>query len=554
MPSFKLQIIALILSCFVYSSCSKDYIPEKRIISDFESTNGVDNIDLTKEYDVVIYGATAAGIIAAVEVKKSGKSVLLIKPSNTALGGMSTNGLGITDIHDTNILGGLTRTFYHRIKEYYSSSQNWFVGSAGGYKKYFQNGDIMLWFEPKAAQFVFRDIILENQIPILNNERLDLQNGILKNSIHTIESIRMESGLKIKGKIFIDTSYEGDLMAKSGISYTYGRESNSLYKELFNGVRRMSNNDRNQFPEGVKYLGNGLPSYISGNGTADKKIQAFCFRMCLTNVDHNRRDIEKPFDYNEEDYHLLFEYLKTHDANTFFDLMPLPNGKTDSNNLGPISTDYVGQNYNYPDGDYAERELIVANHKRYQIGLLWTLANHPKVPEKIRDFYKQWGLSKDEFVENNNWPNQLYIREGRRMISDYVMTENNCTGKVIAENPIALADYAMDSHIVQRYVDTNGNVKNEGRYMLETPNPYPIDYRSIVPKKSECTNLLVPICLSASRVAYSSIRMEPVYMTLGQVSAVAAILALDNNIPVQDLSYDTLRNTLLEKKMVVGQK
>jgi hypothetical protein len=397
---------ALFLSFLLFfcSSCSKDqddFLTAKPIL-DFENTTGVKDIDTNKEYDVVVYGGTGAGVIAAAEVIKSGKSVLIIKPLNTALGGMTANGLGITDVLNNNILSGMTRDFYKSIKNYYRNHQNWFTGNAGNYSKYNRDGDIMIWFEPKAAQYVYWDLIVQNAIPVLHTERLDLKNGVVKNSLNAITSIRMESGLEIKGRIFIDASYEGDLMAKSGVSYTYGRESNSQYNELKNGVQRMSGNNRNQLPDGIKHIGTGFPFYLPSNGVGDKKIQAYCYRMCLTNLERNRRTIEKPIDYNESDYDILFEYVKTYDGHTFFDLMPLPNGKTDSNNFGPVSTDYVGKNYNYPDANYSEREMIVADHKRYQIGLLWTLANHPKIPARIRDFYKEWGLPKDEFVDNKN--------------------------------------------------------------------------------------------------------------------------------------------------------
>lgn len=549
-PFFKLQVVPFLIVCFFsFYSCCKDDIPEPKGISKFDTTSGVKDVDVKKQYDVVVYGGTAAGIIAAVELSKSRKSVLLIKPLNTALGGMTANGLGITDVVNTNILGGLTRDFYKSIKEYYSNSQNWFIGNAANYARYSYDGDVMIWFEPKAAQYVLRDLIVKNAIPVLHTERLDLQNGVTKNSLNAITAIKMESGLVIQGKIFIDATYEGDLMAKSGVSYTVGRESNSQYNEQTNGVQRIYPSSRNQFPDGIKRL--GYLTNLPPNGSGDKKIQAFCFRMCLTNAPENRISIEKPAGYDENDYDLLFEYLKLYDGNTFFDLMPLPNSKTDSNNFGPISTNYVGKNYNYPEGNYSEREMIIADHKRYQIGFLWTLANHPRVPERIRNFYKEWGLPKDEFTDNGNWPNQLYIREARRMISEYVITEKNCNGKIITDRGVALGDYPMDSHIVQRYIDQNGNVKNEGQFMARTPKPYPIDYRAIVPKQTECTNLFVPICLSASRIAYSSLRMEPVYMSLGQASAVAAILALNNNITVQNVPYENLRSSLLEKKVVL---
>ncbi|WP_208328348.1 FAD-dependent oxidoreductase [Flavobacterium poyangense] len=552
MNFIKLRFLLFLMFGFLFCfSCSQDDFRDAKPIFNFETTTGVKNIDVAKEYDVVVYGGTASGILAAAEVAKSGKTVLLIKPLNTALGGMTTNGLGITDVVNTNILGGLTRDFYKSIKEYYSNGQNWFFGNNGNYARYSYDGEVMIWFEPKAAKYVLRDFIVNNAVPVLHSERLDLNDGVKKNAQNAIVSIKMESGLVIKGKMFIDATYEGDLMAKSGVSYTYGRESNSQYNEINNGVQRVPHHDRNQLPDGIKKHSFTGHLSLPGNGTGDKKIQAYCYRMCLTNVRDNRIAIEKPIDYNEDDYSLLYDYLKTYDGNTFFDLMPLPNGKTDSNNFGPVSTDYVGKNYNYPEGNYEERESIIANHKRYQIGLLWTLANSPNVPERIRSFYREWGLAKDEFVESNNWPNQLYIREGRRMIGEYVMTERNCSGQIKAERGVSLGDYPMDSHIVQRYIDNNGNVKNEGQLMARTPRPYPIDYRSIVPKRTECTNLFVPVCLSATHIAFGSIRMEPVYMSLGQASAVAAVLALNKGTTVQNLPYESLRNELLDKKLIL---
>nr|WP_315255265.1 FAD-dependent oxidoreductase [uncultured Flavobacterium sp.] len=552
----KLPLLVFLTFCYFFCvSCSdpdsKDIKLSPKPILSFETTTGVENIDVTKEYDVIIYGGTVSGIMASIEVVRSGKTVLLIKPSDTALGGMTANGLGITDVLNTNILGGLTRDFYKAIKEYYSNSQNWFVGNADNYARYWFDGDVMIWFEPKAAQTVLLDFIVKNAIPVLHTERLDLEKGVTKNSLNAITSIRMESGLVIKGKMFIDATYEGDLMAKSDVSYTYGRESNSQYNEINNGVQHVAYSDRNQLPDGIKSYSLNLPLNLPSRGTGDKKIQAFCYRMCLTNVKENRIPVVKPIDYVETEYDILFQYLKTYNGNTFFDLMPLPNGKTDSNNFGPISTDYVGKNYNYPEANYSEREKIVADHKRYQVGLLWTLANHPKVPERIRNFYKDWGLPKDEFVDNNNWPNQLYIREGRRMIGEYVMTERNCNGQIVSDKGVALGDYPMDSHLVQRYTDNNGNIKNEGQFMARTPKPYPVDYRSIVPKRSECTNLFVPICLSATHIAFGSIRMEPVYMSLGQASGVAAVLALNKKTTVQELPYEILRNELLERKLIL---
>ncbi|WP_313239220.1 FAD-dependent oxidoreductase [Sphingobacterium multivorum] len=547
-------IWGLILSLGMLYSCDKKapLEPSNPVLEiPFENVSGVVTVDLKKTYDVVVYGGTSAAIIAAMEVVNSGKSVILINPPGGGLGGMSTNGLGCTDVLHPEILGGLTRQFYQDIKIYYSDPLNWFQGSAANFARYTINGDIMLWFEPKAAKSVFKGYIEKLKIPILHGQRLNLNKLIQKNSDNAIVFLEMESGLKVNGKMFIDASYEGDIMAKSGVKYTVGRESNSLYGEYSNGIQRIGNWSRNEMPDNINTNSNKIQKSLSKNGTGDSKIQAYCFRMCLTNIPYNRIPIEKPVGYDEKEYELLFEYLKVYKDVPFFDLNLMPNGKTDSNNSGPFSTDYVGENYNYPEASHVERENIVDKHKRYQMGLLWTLANHPNVPEYLRLKYSEWGLPKDEFLNNNHWPKQLYIREGRRMVSDYIMTELNCVGRRTSQQSIGRADYPMDSHIVQRYYDEKGFVKNEGQLMVGVKNPYPIDYRSIIPSKKDCTNLFVPICLSASHIAYGSIRMEPVFMNLGQSSAVAAILAINKRLDVQSVNYEELASELLKRRIVL---
>lgn len=544
--------LLLLIAVLLLTSCKDEKlaaIPEG--IRDFELTTGENNIDLSLPYDVVIYGSTVAGISAACELKNSGFSVLLIHPVGTALGGMTTNGLGISDVHNTSVLGGLTRKFYQDIKKYYSNPSNWFIDGPHEYARFSYNGDVMLWFEPRAARSIIMDYIQNYKIPILQNERLDLKGGVKKDSKKAISEIRMESGLIIKGKIFIDATYEGDLMAKAGVNYTIGREANAQYGETGNGMQVIHAKDRNQLPDGIKLTNTLYKELQLTHGAGDKKIQAYCFRMCLTNYEPNRVAVEKPLKYNESEYELLFEYIKRYSGNTFFDLMPLPNRKTDSNNFGAVSTDYVGKNYNYPDGNYQERAEIIEAHKTYQIGLLWTLANHPNVPENIRAFYKSWGLAKDEFLSNNNWPRQLYIREGRRMIGNYIMTEHNCVGKRISNRSIGLGEYPMDSHIVQRYIDKNGYLKNEGQTMMGVPRPYGIDYGSIVPKPEECTNLFVLVCLSSSHIAYGSMRMEPVFMNLGQVAGVASAIAIKEKKPVQEVNYELLKQELIKRNMVL---
>ena len=547
------KLLPIVLIFISGISCSKNenlLNPPKPVIPT-EKLKGKIPVDLNRTYDVVIYGGTMAGIIAALEIKSSGKSVIIVNPPQTSIGGMTANGLGITDVLNTDLLWGLTRKFYQDIKKYYNNQSSWFYGKPFDYARYHYNGDVMIWFEPRAAISVINQYILDNEIPILYNERLLLDKEIVKDENGAISYLEMESGVKIKGNVYIDATYEGDIMAKAGVSYTIGREGNEVYGERSNGVQLLAKFDRNEIPDGINAQIENIESNIGSHGSGDERIQAYCYRMCLTNVPANRVAFTKPIGYNEREYYLLFEYIKYYKGKTFFDLMPLPNGKTDSNNFGAVSTDYVGENYKYPDGNYQEREIITQKHKNYQMGLLWTLANHPNIPLEIRQFYQKWGLAKDEFQDNGNWPKQLYIREGRRMLSEYVMTENNCIGKIKAEKAVGMGDYPMDSHIVRRFRDGRGFIKNEGQVMAAVRNPYPIDYRSIIPRKEDCSNLFVPICLSASHIAYASIRMEPVFMSLGQSSAVAAILAIDKNIPVQDIDYSELLMELKNRGIVL---
>ena len=364
--------------------------------------------------------------------------------------------------------------------------------------------------------------------------------------------------------MFIDATYEGDLMAASGVSYTIGREAATQYNEDLNGVQTVRG-AYHQFPDGIDpYIQQGNPSSgllpqinstIAPEKTADKMIQAYCFRMCLTDVPENRLVIKKPANYNEQEYELLFRYIDKIGAAKATELLTLsrmPNRKTDSNNKGPLSLDYIGKNYNYPEGNYDERKKIIQEHRDYQLGLMWTIQNHPRVPESVRDYYSRWGLPKDEYMTTDNFTPQLYVREARRMVSDYVMTENHCMQKgVTAEQSIGMGAYTMDSHHVQRYVNDKGHVKNEGDVQVGGFKPYPIDYRSIVPKRKECKNLLVPICLSASHMAYGSIRMEPVFMILGQSAAAAAAIAIDDNISVQDVDYGKLKAELLKRNTIL---
>ncbi len=523
-------------------------------------------------YDVVVYGGTSGGVMAAVQAARMGKSVVLIEPTGH-IGGLTTGGLGATDIGNKKAIGGLAREFYHRVYLHYRQADSWKYEKREQYRRdpNIWHGGTQLWdqeqawwtLEPHVAEAIFNVLVRDHKVPVVYNERLDLKDGVHKEGTR-ITAIKMESGRVFRGEMFIDATYEGDLMAKAGVSFTVGREGNAQYAETLNGVqtRRAVSH---QFVKCVDpYVrpgdaGSGLLPGVRGDkpgveGEGDKCVQAYCFRMCLTDAPENKIPFPKPANYDELRYELLLRYYEAgYDAIPWLPTM-MPNRKTDTNNGDGFSTDDIGGNYDYPEGDYEEREAIVAEHESYQKGLMWTLANHPRVPEKIRRQVSRWGLARDEFTDNNNWPRQLYVREARRMVGDYVMTEHNCRGREIAPDSVGLGAYGMDSHNVQRYVDANGCARNEGDVQVPVAVPYPISYRSIVPKESECSNLLVPVCLSASHIAYGSIRMEPVFMVVGQSAATAACLAIDANITVQELSYVQLQARLLKDRQVLQSR
>ena len=512
-----------------------------------------------KNYDVVIYGGTSAGVAAAIQASRMDKSVVLVEPGNH-LGGLTSGGLGKTDSGNKEVIGGISREFYQRLKKYYDNPAMWKQEKQADFSEYKPEEDAIWRFEPSVAEQTYEHMIKEEKIKVVKNERLDLDNGVVMEN-HRIVSIQMESGKIYLGKMFIDATYEGDLMARADVSYTVGRESNEVYGETLNGVQTAMAK-YHQLVDGVDpYIIPGGPKsgLLPGiqtdgpgeEGSGDKRIQAYCFRMCLTDDEENKIPIEKPAGYDSLRYELL---LRNYEAGE--DGMPwihslMPNRKTDINNRLGVSTDNIGQNYNYAEADYETRDKIIQEHEQYQKGLMWTMANHPRMPREISSIIGQWGLCKDEFTDNGNWPHQLYVREARRMVSDYVVTENDCKRKVIVEDPVGLGSYNMDSHHVQRYVTKEGWVKNEGDVEVSPGGAYLISYRSIVPKKGEAENLLVPVCLSASHIAYGSIRMEPVFMILGQSAATAAILAIDNNVAVQNVDYGKLSTQLLKDRQVL---
>ena len=519
-----------------------------------------------ESYDVVIYGGTSAGIVAGIQAKKMGKSVVVIEPTDRE-GGLTTGGLGQTDIGNKMVIGGLSREFYERIAKHYAKDSSWkwqkrVEYKDGGQTRTEQGEDTMWTFEPSAALEVYRNWISESGLELLHNECLNRETGVTKAGARIVK-IAMESGREFAGKMFIDASYEGDLLAAAGVSYTVGREANCLYRETLNGVQTQQAKHHN-FVDGVDpYRVKGDPSsgllpFLDPNGpgkegAADHRVQAYCFRMCLTDHPENRIPFHKPEGYDETWFELLLRNYEAGEDQVPWINSAMPNRKTDTNNRHGFSTDFIGQNYAYPDASYAKREKIVARHKLYQQGLMWTLAYHPRMPEKIRKEVSRWGMCKDEFTKGQGWQGQLYIREARRMISDVVMTQNHCQKHEIVEDSIGMGAYNMDSHNVQRYVTKEGFAKNEGDVQVSVP-PYPISYRSIVPHQAEAENLLVPVCLSASHIAFGSIRMEPVFMVLGQSAATAASFAIDDKVAVQELAYSKLQKRLKKDGQVLDYR
>ncbi|MEX2382448.1 MAG: FAD-dependent oxidoreductase [Opitutales bacterium] len=508
--------------------------------------------------DLCIYGGTSAGIIAAVTAKKQGLSVILLQPGHT-LGGMTSGGLGWTDYGKKQVIGGASRQFYLDAGARYGlEEEEW-------------------QFEPKVASDIFNAYIREHDIPARLWQYLD-QVDVKNNRIH---SIRLLGGLTVNADYFMDATYEGDLLAKAGVSHHIGREANSVYGETINGVQVC---DKHQFVAPVDpYVVEGDP--LSGTlpgirqkdgavqGSGDSLIQAYNFRMCMTDDPELRIPWEKPDGYDPSEYELArrwfrhpqsgYNSLLDHDKDgdevppTKFDVLRprTPGGyhKTDTNNHGPISSDFIGRNWQWPSADYASRERLFQEHVTYQKGLYWFMANDPAVPENIRRAHHRFGLAKDEFVDTDHWPHQLYVREGRRMVSDYVLNEHDTQYHRFPDDPVGMGSYQMDSHNCQRFV-RNGCVLNEGDVQLQPAGPYAVSYRSLVPRKDECENLAVPVCISSSHIAFGSVRMEPVFMVLAESAALAVSLAHPGRQALQDIPYAKLLPLLRKARQVLTRE
>jgi hypothetical protein len=493
-------------------------------------------------YDLVVYGGTASGVATAISGAREGLKVALLEPTKH-IGGMVTGGLGRTDFGNKNCIGGFAREFYERLGKHYGEPITWYP-------------------EPHVAEDTLNAMIDEAKVPVFYGHRLQENDGVTTGD-GRIKSIKMENGATFSAAIFADCSYEGDLMAKSGVTYTYGREGTDEYGESLAGVRAKT--PKHQFTVKVKARTEGgkLKPLIQDEprgepGQADKKIQAYNFRLCMTKKEGNKVPFPKPPDYDPAEWDLLADLLVAQEEKNGVPtpvkyLMHPPiiqNEKTDTNNNGAISTDYIGGSWKYPDATYAEREQIWQDHYNYVAGFLYFLANDPRVAKETQDEMNTWGLAADEFKDSNNWPRQLYVREARRMVGAYVMSQKDVQGERTKDDVIGMGSYNSDSHNVQRNENPEGFAENEGDVQVPV-KPYQIAYRIITPKKNELQNLLVPVTFSATHVAYSTLRMEPQYMIIGEAAGVAASMAAKDAMAVQDIDTSALTSRLRERGAVL---
>ena len=495
--------------------------------------------------DLCIYGATAGGIATAVAAAHRGRSAVLIHPGPHT-GGMTTHGLGLTDFGKRHVIGGMARRFYRELGTHYNQSETW-------------------TFEPHAARGVLERWIRDADVPVHQRQFLER----MEMDANRITRITLLGGLSVAARIFVDATYEGDFMAAAGVTYRLGRESNRVYGETLNGVQVR---DLHQFSHPIDpYREPGNPASgplprvnprdAGPNGRGDRRIQAYCFRLCMTDSPDLRVPWEMPGRYDPGQYVLAARWFNSEkdrynelilpdgELRKFDRLQPVPH-KTDTNNHGPVSSDFIGANYAWPEADYPGREELYQQHIAYQKGLYWFLANDPSIPKRYREKIDSFGLAADEFEETAHWPSQLYVREARRMLGDYVLTEHDCMHRRSCEDPVGLGSYTVDSHNCQRFV-RDGRVLNDGDVQVPPAGPYGVSYRSIVPSKGECGNLAVPVCCSASHIAYGSVRMEPVFMILGESAAIAADIAIEENVALQDVPYLTLRTELLNAGQIL---
>jgi len=518
--------------------------------------------------DVVVYGGTSAGVAAAVRLARLGREVVVVSPDEH-LGGLSSSGLGFTDSGEKSVIGGVSREFYARIFDHYSDDVAWTRQTRESYGNRGQHGVAVdgatgtMWvFEPHVAEQAFEDMIAAAGVRVDRGVRLDRGPGGVEmasgGDAPRIASFRTLGGARYAAEVFIDATYEGDLMAAAGVSYHVGRESNDMYGETWNGVQPEARHHGHHFgvvdrpvdpyvvpgdpASGLIPLVGGDP--IQPRGTGDDRVQSYCFRLCMSDDPENRVPFEAPEGYDPDEFELVARVFEAGWLRTIPKFDRMPNRKTDTNNHGPVSFDFVGGADEYPEASYERRAEIVAEHERYQRGLLYYLRTSHRVPRETNAQLDTWGLAADEFTDNGNWPYLVYVREARRMVGDFVMTEHEVQGRRAVPEPVGMGSYVMDSHNVQRYVTPDGHVENEGDVGVKPPGPYGIAYGAITPRREECANLLVPVCVSSSHIAFGSIRMEPVFMVLADSAAHAAHLAIEGGVAVQEVPYAELREAL----------
>ena len=500
----------------------------------------------TRTFDVVVYGGTAGGVIAAVSAAREGLRTALLEPTGH-VGGLVSSGLGYTDFGNKQVIGGLAYEFYYRVGRYYRVNQF--------------SSEVAWYHEPHVAEQIFREMLAGAGVTLFEHARLSEKNGVQKTGTQ-VTAIRIENGDTLAASVFIDAGYEGDLMAQAGVTWAYGREAAAQYGESLGGVRDRT--PLHQFLTDVPAQGSGgqlLPEISAArlppSGSADQAVQAYNFRMCFTQA-ADRVRFARPEGYAASRYELLARLIaartkaegRVPPLASLLSIGHLPNGTTDINNNGAFSTDYIGGSWGYPQASYAQREQIWQEHRKYQEGLFYFLANDAQVPPELRAEMSTWGLCAHEFTDSGNWPPQLYIREDRRMTGEYVMVQQDLQTNLTKPDVIGMGSYNSDSHNVQRVVDADGFVRNEGDMQVAV-KPYQIPYRILLPKRAEITNLLVPVAFSASHVAYSSVRMEPQYMILGQAAGVAAKMAIAGGVGVQDINTNALTAKLRSQGVVL---
>ena len=492
-----------------------------------------ERLNRTLRRDVCIYAGNSGGVAAAVTAARLGLSVVVLEPGRHP-GGLSAGGLSLTDIGHKQAIGGVAREFYRRLGRHYGVAEHW-------------------RFEPHVAEETFRQWLREETVEVIYGSfiaRVELHDN-------RIARLWTENGIEVAATVFLDCSYEGDLMAAAKVTYTVGRESNRQYGETLNGAQVHRKHQFNLPVDPYRTKGDPdsglLPGIEPGQpaiGQGDHRVQAYNFRLCLCKDPANQLPITQPPGYDRSRYELLVRYIKAGYVPEFNKFDGLVRDKVDMNNHGGFSTDFIGANHRFPEASYVEREAIFQAHVAHVKGLLWFWKQDPVVPSAFREPFGQWGWAKDEFVDCGGFSHALYVREARRLVGDVVMTEHHCTGAQTAEDSVALAAYTMDSHNCRRFA-RDGRVWNEGDVQAPAGPPYPISYRALIPRAGECENLFVPFCLSASHIAFGSIRMEPVFMILAESCVHAAFLAIRKDLPAQRVPYEELRAQLLAAGQVL---